>query len=185
MILGIDPGLATCGWAVLDSAGRVADLGLIASAPNRKLDESTDRARRAAAQSDILRDVARRHHVRTIACEAMSFGGPPSARFAMAVSLGLSWGVVTDLAIAIGAGLYSIAPKLWQHAIQPGSSGAGIDYPKLEAAIAKYVGQHAVAALALIPESKRNHPLDAVGIGLFAALRREQADRIVNERAAA
>jgi len=187
MILAVDPGLATCGWSVLDDRGRVQDLGAILTERDATIDESTDRARRVDQQAQKLGEVARRHNVRMIGCEAMSFGGPPAARFHMAISVGLSWGVVAGVARTLGLALYSVAPKLWQRAAQPGA-GKRVNYDKLEKALDAYVagqGPRAIASLAVIAKSNRNHALDAVGIGVFVALRREQADRIVNERAAA
>jgi Holliday junction resolvasome RuvABC endonuclease subunit len=184
VILAVDPGLATCGWAVLDDAGRVSNLGVIITERDSVVSEATDRARRAAHQGAVLAELVHRYNCGAIACEAMSFGGPPSARYHMAISVGLSWGVVTGIARTTGIALYSVPPKLWQRAVQP-EAKKKIDYPKLEAALAAYVDEHAMLALAVITKSHRNHPLDAVGIGLFVALRREQADRIVNEGAAA
>lgn len=181
MILAVDPGLATCGWAVIDSSGRVPALGVILTEPDDELDEAVDRARRIAHQADILRDVAIAHGCRAIACEAMSFGGPPKARFAMAISVGLSWGGIVGVATSLGIALYSVPPKVWERAAQPGAKKK-VDYPKLEASLAAYVSDHAAASLAQISVSHRNHALDGVGIGLFVTFRPEQADRILNVR---
>lgn len=181
-ILAIDPGLATCGWAVLDHAGRVIDLGVLLSNPSG-CDEHIDRARRIQKQGAALREQAVGHGCSIIAAEAMSFGGAPKARFQMAVSLGLSWGGIAAIATSLGCLLYSVPPKVWEHAAQP-DAGKKINYARLEAALSAFVTQHAAVALQMIAKSKRNHALDAVGIGLLVALRPEQADRIVNGRAA-
>lgn len=182
MILAIDPGLATCGWAVLDDDARVVDLGVILSERDSTIDESTDRARRADHQADQLSSIAIVNSVGEMGCEAMSFGGPPAARFRMAISVGLSWGVVTGVARTLGIGLYSVAPKLWQRAVQP-SAKKSVNYTKLEAALTAYVSEQAFASLKSITRANRNHAIDAVGIGMFVKLRREQADRIVARRA--
>jgi hypothetical protein len=181
VILGVDPGLATCGWAVLDHAGRVADLGVVLQGPDAELDEAVCRARRANVQAAALHAVAVRYGCTVIGCEAMSFGGPPKARFAMAISVGLSWGGVSAIATALGCELYSVPPKVWERAVQP-TTTRKVDYPKLEAALSRYVSEHARESLAAISKATRNHALDAVGIGMFVALRREQADRIMNRR---
>lgn len=177
MILAIDPGLATCGWAVVTPrTGRVLALGVLLSQPDAKLDESTDRARRASVQAIALRQVARSTGCTTIAAEAMSFGGPPNARFAMAVSLGLSWGVIAGLAVATGAELLEIPPKRWQHAIDP--EATTIDYEVVFRKLSEFVAGAASTQLAAIKERHRNHAIDACGIGVFAALMPDATTRI-------
>lgn len=177
MILGIDPGLGTCGWAVVDATAHVIELGLLESAPDGDLDEAVDRARRELAQVDALAAVAQRYDVRAICAEAMSFGGPPSARFAMAVSLGLSWGGICGLVSTLGVGLYCVPPKRWQHEVQP-EAGKKIDYAALERAMDDFIRGPAREQLHALAARKRNHPIDAAAIGLFGALKPLEVDVI-------
>ena len=169
MILAVDPGLGTCGWAVLrPRTGRVLDLGVITSKPTKGLDEWTDRARRASAQSHLLANIIEQYDCTTIAAEAVSVGGPPKARQRMTASLCLSWGSLVGLAEGMGLELYEVPPKQWQHAILPGVKR--ISYVELFAGLEAFIGAQQVHQLHAITASLRNHAIDAVGVGLFAAL---------------
>lgn len=174
-ILAVDPGLATCGYAVISPRARVVELGTLVSKPTRGINEHTDRARRTRHQAFELATIARRNSVTAIAAEQMSWGGP--GRFAIAISLCLSWGALLGLAEAIGVDVLEVPPKQWQHAIT-GIDGK-VDYPTLFEAMAKFVGPE---QLVHIPAGKREHAIDAVGVGLYALLRTTSAIRRV-ERA--
>ncbi len=170
-ILAVDPGLRTFGWAVVTPrTGWVVELGLIYQENDDEIAESTGRALRVWEQARRIAVVARRHGCTKIAAEAMSFGGPPNARFAMAISLGLSWGSLAALAVMLDADLCEVGPKVWQRAIDPHAKGK-VDYPKVFAALGAFVTGPAATDLERITPSMRNHALDAVGVGVFAALR--------------
>ena len=179
VILAVDPGLATCGYAVVyPRTGGVVELGTLTTKPTAGVHESTDRTRRLRTQVAQLDAIARRNGCTTIAAEAMSFGGP--GRFAMAISLCLSWGGLVGLAHALDAELLEVPPKTWQHALL-GTDGTGrVDYEHVFAALSSFVGKQG-DALAAIPEGQRNHALDAVGVGLFAAFRPTTAIRTATE----
>ncbi len=172
MILAVDPGLATCGWSVIEpGTGRVLDIGIILSAPDPELDDSTDRARRAFLQAIALIAVAQEWKCKVIVGEAMSFGGPPNARFSMAIALGLSWGVIVGIAASHGIEIREVPPKEWQHSVL-GRDGK-VPYDEVFAALHSYVegmDPFVVAKLLAIPKGKRNHPLDSVGVGVHEAL---------------
>lgn len=186
MILAVDPGIASCGWAIVTpGTGRVLELGVIASDRDDRFDVTADRARRADRQAEALLELVRRHDCKAIAAESVSIGGPPHVRTTMALSLSLSWGVLVGLARTLGLALYEATPKVWQHAVQP-DAGKKIDYDKLFAAMARYVrGQAAAEQLAALRPSHRNHALDAAGVGLLAALRPSAATTIVKGRSEA
>lgn len=184
MILAIDPGLGTCGWAIVDPSARVLDLGVILTERDKVLEEATDRARRADHQAEVLAEAAQRYNVAEIALEAMSFGGPPSARFHMAISVGLSWGVATGIARTLGLNLYAVPPKRWQRAVVP-NAGKRLNYALVEAALEHYVGKQAFVALSCIAKGDRNHALDACGVGLFAALRPNEVEVVRRRKVAA
>ena len=184
MIVALDPGLGTFGWAIVaERTARVLALGVLLSDRDPELDESTDRARRVADQARGILALARStsgvgaERVTAIAAEAMSFGGAPGARFAMAISLGLSWGALAGVATALDLPLVEIPPKRWQRAIVP-DAGKRVDYDQVFAKLDKFVRGAAAEQLAAIPMRHRNHALDACGIGVFAALRMSQATRI-------
>lgn len=183
MILAPDPGLCDLGWSVVaPRTGRVAEVGQLHQDRDPELDESTCRARRLWRQAELLVAVIRRCRCTAIAAEAPSFGGPPKARFAMAISLGLSFGDLVGIAVACGIAMYQVPPKRWQHAVlgrEPGDRAA-VDYDEVFRRLADFIGRTGTAAeqLAAIPPGRRNHALDSVGVGVFAALRPEQATRI-------
>ncbi len=174
MILAVDPGLATCGWSVIEpGTGRVLDIGIILSEPDPKLDDSTDRARRAFAQALALHAIAVEWKCTVIAAEAMSFGGPPNARFSMALCLGLSWGVLVMLAVSLYVEILEVTPKEWQHAVT--GKAEKVEYEEVFTALHAYVSgmnPEVVKKLLAIPRGKRNHPLDSVGVGVHTALRK-------------
>lgn len=177
MILGIDPGLRHCGWAVVDATAHVVELGVVLTENDHVLDEAVDLERRVAYQADALLAVLRRHVVTAIAGEALSFGGAPKARFLMAQALCSSWGGILGLAAALGLAVYSVPPKRWQHAVQE-DAGRSIDYDRVERDLAAYITGPARDQLIAIPKTKRNHPLDGAAIGMFAALRPNEVDVI-------
>ncbi len=177
MILAVDPGLATCGWALVrPHTGRVVSLGVLTSSPAEGVDEWTDRARRISDQAGFLADLCKRHGVRTIAAEAISCGGPPSARFSMGTSLCLSWGVLVGIACSMRIDLDEVTPKQWQHAVCP--DVVKIEYELVFAQLTRFVEGQAAQALWSIKPKLRNHALDAVGVGVFAAIK--QATRVTH-----
>ncbi len=94
----------------------------------------------------------------------------------MAISLGLSWGVIAGLAVGTGAELLEIPPKRWQHAVAP--DAAKIDYEVVFKKLSEFVAGAAADQLAVIKPRHRNHALDACGIGVFAALMPDATTRI-------
>ena len=185
MILAIDPGLATCGWAVVvPGSGEVLEIGTIITPPITGLDEWTDRMRRLDSQAEVLEAVARRHGCSTIAAEEASLGGPPRSRLGMAIALCSSWGHIVGLSRALRASLFAVPPKVWQHAIQPGRRK--VDYDALFRSMAEHVALHAIPSgqLRAIKACDRNHALDACGVGMLAALRPHLTTVIVERRAA-
>lgn len=186
MILAIDPGLATCGYAVVGPKGRLVELGVIISPTDAKADDTTDRARRADRQADVLLEVARRHRVITIAAEAVSLGGPPRARLPMGMCLCLSWGVLLGIARAIDAEVLELPPKRWQHAIvKPTGKRAKVDYAKVYDFLDAFIAGSACKKMALaIAKNERNHAYDATGIGVFAAMAPGSAN-VIRARGAA
>ena len=182
MILALDPGLATCGYAIVTPrTARVVTLGVIEILPRSGADEHTDRVQRASLQAKQLADLMESHDVTTVAAEGISLGGPPQARTTMAVCLGLCWGVINGLAEAFGADVLEVRPKQWQHAIMPGLDK--INYDHLFKRIEAFAGKQAFVAFNIIRKSLRNHALDAVGVGIYAALSPSAAQRVTGAAA--
>lgn len=185
MILAVDPGSRTCGWAIVaPRTARVAALGTIVLEPDDRVRKTLDRKARAEQQADTLLELAAAHRVTAIAAEAPSLGGPPAARLAMAIALYGSWGLITMLGRVRRVPVIEVPPKTWQRAIQPDGAqtldvgtararGRSIDYDQLFAELNRFVGEQAsqaLADLAAIKVSMRNHALDAVGVGVYAAI---------------
>lgn len=178
MILAVDPGLSNCGWAVVrPRTGAIVELGVISSDREAAYDVSTDRIQRLALQAHALAAAVDRHGCDRIVGEAITLGGPVHVKLAMSVGLHLSWGVLTGLAHGRKLPLFEVGPKVWQHAIQPGRKK--IHYPSLEQAMAAHVGPQVGAQLMCIEKAKREHALDACGIGMLAALQPQELTRIV------
>jgi Holliday junction resolvasome RuvABC endonuclease subunit len=174
VILAIDGGLATFGYAiVVPGNGTVLACGVLIQKPRAKeLGVLVDRKRRASNQADLLARILREYRIGTIAVEEMSFAPRSSAN--AKIGIGLSWGLVLGAAHARGAAHVVIPPKTWQRAIVPADLGEkdrdAIDYARVYAALAAYV-DHRATGLDQIAKGQRNHALDAVGIGVYAALR--------------
>jgi Holliday junction resolvasome RuvABC endonuclease subunit len=181
VILGVDPGYAKCGWAVVDRPhGRVLALGLIVTTQDKSVDKSTDRARRVADVCTWLHTFAVEYGCTTIAAEqALGHG----AADAVAANQ-LPWGGVIAVALALGAELVEVKAKVWQHAVLGIETGK-VDYEKVEADLGSYVDAQAADVLKRIKKADRNHALDAVGVGLLAALRPHLTATIVPRRSKA
>lgn len=165
MILGIDPGLTTFGWAKLSSRAQVIDLGILVQPTKKKAKDHAGRTHRQALLVDELV-----HDCTTVVAEALSF-----PRFHSAVaSLALSWGVILGVCTARGLRVVSVSPQKWQHAAAA-QAGGSIDYEllvkQLELHVRTHAAPRAVAALDAITVSKRSHALDAVGVALYGAVR--------------
>lgn len=174
MILALDPGLATFGWAIVTPhTGRVVDCGVLISKPKPKLTKAADRVRRANDQALLLRGLARQRSMSMLVAETMSFA--PRSSAAAKIGIGLSWGVVLGVAAMLEVEVRDVPPKTWQRAIVPSAVGeadsSAIDYDRVFAAISGYLDSAGAFGLESLSEANRTHALDAVGIGVYAALR--------------
>ncbi len=192
MILAVDPGLATCGWAVVEpGTGRVLDLGAILSKPDANLTKQADRIVRLRHQADTLELVIAEHNCGAIAAEALSFN--PFGQGQMIASLCLSWGMLVGLSSSWSIPIVDVSPKQWQHAvlgeraaqvvIHTNAKGKHravkrkpkVEYSEVFDALHVYVEGMSISVvqkLLAITKGQRNHPLDAVGVGVYASLNR-------------
>lgn len=179
MILALDPGTRHLGWAVVaPRTGRVVELGVVEQERDAGIAKSTDRAARVHVQATLYRDLVRRHAVQAIAAEAASFN---PRRFTMAAGLCMSIGALTGVAAALDLALYELPPKRWQAAIlgRDPKDRSAIDYQVVFRVLSEFVGAGVAAEqFRAITERLRNHALDAVGVGVFVALRPYEATRI-------
>jgi hypothetical protein len=179
MILGIDTGLATCGWALLDeTTRRFVDLGVVITKPAKDALVTLDRARRLTVSAKILAEKA--PGCSMVVVERMSF--PPGAGMAAAVPIALSWGAVVGVISMMSPRpeLLTVSPQRWQREILP-NAGKQVDYDELARNAAAYIlANHPAAAKALraIKEAHRNHAIDAAMLALMGALRPGRCERI-------
>jgi Holliday junction resolvasome RuvABC endonuclease subunit len=163
VILAVDPGYGKCGWAIVQPrTARVVDLGVWTSEKDPGLDKSTDRARRVHALSLVLVGLHRQHGCTVIAGEGALSHGTVHAVIPQA----MVWGGLSMLAACSGSDLVEVLAKQWQHAILPDADK--ITYAQVERALSRHIGHR----LAHVAESLHNHALDAVGVGLYTALRK-------------
>lgn len=170
--LGVDTGIATCGWAVVDPSTRLVDFGVLI-APKGNDDAQRDRIVRARLQSEQLFSVIAERNVDLIVGEGLSFGFGPRPNAIAGVCL--SWGVLVGLATATNCDLLDLPPKVWQHRVQ--AHDGKVDYDAVAAEVEGYIrGQGLGTKLETIIPSNRNHAFDAVAIATYAAVyhRRER-----------
>lgn len=176
MILAVDPAIATTGWAVIDPTTRpiaVIDLGVATTEVVEGVAKTVGNARRIAAVGRELDLRVRLHGCTTLAAEQMlSFGTVHAV-----VPQALCWGVLAQLAEQRGIELLEVVSKEWQEAVSPGLSKLkkAKRYPLVEAEVRRFLG----ARLDHLPEALRTHAVDAVAVGLFAALRRSQCRTVL------
>ncbi|MGE0547604.1 MAG: crossover junction endodeoxyribonuclease RuvC [Kofleriaceae bacterium] len=181
MILAVDPGLGNIGWAVVRrGTARVIDVGLLQSEPDRAIAKSTDRARRIARATTELKCIAEQHQCDTIAAESMLAHG---AAAAIAANL-LPWGALVALSVCIGVDLVEVTAKRWQHAVL-GIDKGKVDYGALAKCLERFAANQLGPRLQQIPKNKHTHVLDAIGVGLYAALTRAHAVRVYRPEATA
>lgn len=179
MILGIDTGLATCGWALLDDEKRAfVDLGVVVTEQDQDIPVTLDRARRLAIGASVI--AAKAPGCSMIVVERMSF--PPGGGVKAAAPILLSWGAVVGVVAMLTPRpkLLTIQPQRWEREVLP-NAGKQVDYDELAMQAATYLlANHPAAAKALrgIKEKHRNHAIDAAMLALMGALRPNRCERI-------
>lgn len=174
MILAVDPAIATCGWAVICPRPlQVVDFGVATTEVIEGVHKTVGNARRIAEVGRVLAIQRDAYRCTTIAAEQMlSFGVVHAV-----VPQALCWGVLAHLAEQRGVELLEVVAKEWQEAVSPGLSKLkkAKRYPLVEAEVSAFVG----ARLLRIDISLRTHVVDAIAVGLFAALRRAQCRTVI------
>lgn len=167
MILGIDPGLATFGWARIARTGQVVDLGVLElPAKGKRKDHAGRSLRQAGTVLELLAGID------LVVAEALSF----PKHHAGVASLCLSWGVLVGACAARSVPIMGVRPQVWQHAAARDDAST-VDYGDLLMRLELHVEAHgtpeAVASLHRIAASKRTHALDAAGVGLYGVVHRD------------
>jgi hypothetical protein len=178
VILGIDTGIATCGWALLDERMcSFVDLGVLVQPPSEGKTITLDRLHR----SNVLAKVISKHApgCSTIVVEQLSLGMPGAIA---KLNVGLSWGVVLGVVAMLDPRprLLTISPQRWQRVVLP-NTGKKVDYDELSHTAAKFIlSKHPRAATALesIPKRDRSHAIDAAMLALVGALRPKECGEL-------
>ncbi len=178
MILGVDTGVATCGWALLDETKcAFVDLGVLIQKPLAGEKITLDRIKRSNALAQVLA----RHApgCQTIAVESLNLGMPGAIA---KLSVGLAWGVVLGIAATLDPSprLLTIPPQRWQREVAP-HAGKKVNYDELATAAGAYILRNhprAAKALNAIKPEHQNHAIDAAMIALCAHLRPSKCEVI-------
>lgn len=167
MILGVDCGIAKCGWAIIDPRAVVVDLGVIVTEKDAAIAKSIDRARRGDVVLAQLRALAVRHRITAIAAESMLLFGNVAAAWSQL----LCWGLLVALARELGVPIVEVTAKDWQHDVVRGVKK--IKYAAVFKKLKAFVGPARVDAIT--PPTLQEHAVDAAGIAFYARLRKTTA----------
>jgi len=177
MILGVDTGNRTFGWARFDHEKRRFDgIGAIELPNDKALQKTDDQADRVITIGGLLVDVVRDCDI--VVVERMSF--PPGGQVPIALGFAVTVGVAR--AASHRPAVYTVKPQTWQRAVLP-NSGKKVDYEELELLVGEYVRRDQASAIALdsLAPALRNHALDAAAIAMMGAFRLNEC-RLVKER---
>lgn len=157
-LLGVDPGLANCGWARVGVNGTVQifAVGVIETEPAKKkakLHHSHDTIRRI----DYL---YRQLHKLSLGCDAICMEGISIPRNSSAtLKLGAAFGVITALAAALDVPLLQASTAEVRDAL--GGAPKGGKDPRIETIERIYPG-----LLDTLNQGAKEHAVDAVGVAL-------------------
>lgn len=161
VILGLDPGFANLGWALLDCSGvrpRCLAGGVIRTKPNRTANRCDDNVRRCGDLTKAIEELHKKHRFAFIAAEAQSWTRHANADRAVAQA----WGVIAAISEMHGCPVIQLRPqdvKLKISGRQSTSKGA------LQNMVEHRV-ENATAMLSGIAKSHQNHASDALAVAL-------------------
>ena len=166
-ILGVDPGFANLGYAMVslsaDGTLLPVNMGVFEtdkSTAKRNVLASDDNVRRAREISRFLRDLLREGSlgpVRAVCAETMSF--PRSS--SVAAKMAMAWGVVASLSEELDIPILQATPQGLKLAVCEDRSASKEDIQK---ALEKRFGKKLLTSLVKeTTPSKQEHPFDALG----------------------
>jgi hypothetical protein len=167
IVAGIDTGIGTCGWSRFDTASRrFVALGAFETEKQHHKQKTDDHDDRTAIVADVLASVVEGADI--VVAERRSF--------ASAASIGpisLCFGVIVGLVRALPQRprLYTVAPKVWQHAVV--EQEGRINYEDIERSVGHFLRRDSGCARTLdaLAPDLREHALDASAIALMGAFR--------------
>lgn len=162
-VLGLDPGMASVGWAVMrlyrDGAIEFVKAGVLATAKSDKklsVRSTDDNFRRAREISTFFHSIAGEYDVRAVAAEAMSF--PRSS--SVAAKMAMCWGALSMLTVVRDPlPLLQATPQEIKVAVCGAKSASK---EEVQAALIKQFPALEVE-LAALKKAHREHPADACG----------------------
>ena len=172
--LGLDPGVASFGWGVVDVANvtvplgdelGVLELGVIRTKKGKgKILVRDDDHRRMGEISRALLDVTRRYRPDVICAEAFSMGGGGAAhrvQISTVAKMGRVWGLVDMLCELYGVALLQTRPQDIKKRLTGRQSATKLDVQ--EALDERLEGQLAQHLAAIRAKTQHEHPVDAIG----------------------
>ena len=164
VILGLDPGFASLGWALLDCSAqpRCVALGVIRTKPDRKSSRCDDNVNRCGEIADALRQLHDDFDFIFIASEAQSWTRHANADRAVAQA----WGVIAALSELFNCPVIQIRPQEIKMAIAGARSASKGSVQN----ILEHRVLNAEAALSKLAKTQQNHASDALAAAM-ASLR--------------
>ena len=158
-VLGVDPGLARCGWAVLDLAGQVVRCGCVRTQANKG--SVGDEQRRLVEVTASLRDIVA--NASRVVVEWPSSGGfargPSVGNALSAGQTGKVAALVYGLAAAFGRPCSLPSPVTWRTALGAVRGADDLIHAALRLRHAR--------ALAAVRAADEPHVLDAIGLAEY------------------
>ena len=176
VILGIDPGFTSLGWALLDlseAQPRCVGAGVIRTKPDNTIKRCDDNVRRIGILTKALRRLYQAHDCILIAAEAQSwtsFQKPDRA-------LAMTWGSIGAIAEIWGIPVLQFRPQEIKKAICNDSSASK---KSIENALGSTI-EGASSRLAPISKTQRNHAADALGAAV-TSMRHDVVKMMINMR---
>lgn len=178
MILGLDTGIATCGWALLDeNKCELVDTGVLIQPQSEGKTITLDRLERSNAAAKVIAKHAPGSSA--IVVEQLSLGMPGAIA---KLNVGLCWGVVIGVVAMLDPRprLLTVSPQRWQRMVLP-HSGKRVDYDEIASVAVEFIlSKHPRAGRSLesIPKRHRSHAIDACMLALVGALRPSDCGQI-------
>lgn len=154
VILGVDPGLANCGWALLAN-GRMIDRGIVVTARGKK---TADAQRRLTDLGRAIHPLVHRANLVIVEWPTGHFGGNALA----AAQTIAAAGVVVGIAWGAGRKVRAPAPVTWRSKL---GHKRGRD-EKLHRDLAARFADHLLG----LTKGQLPHVLDALGLALYGEL---------------
>lgn len=176
ILLGIDPGFSSLGWAALciapppSEAMRCNDLGIIATEKASKKAHvlaTEDNLRRAREIANCLNALVTRFEddknaVLAFCTESMSW--PRNA--AVTAKMGITWGVLAAVSHQRRVPIFQCSP---QELKKQTAGTKSATKEEVEAAVVARLGPSASAMIVAIPKTKREHPVDALAAAIVCS----------------